>query len=105
MPMGPPSQSPDPKSACAWAVVPIDATYWADFVWTGRWETSARQKRSAGNIGQLGACERGEPPAGATIRTTVAMAPAHLTHFTVPISTPLLGDLIRTGAVRPTRAL
>src|SRR5207248_9057703 len=52
MPMGPPSHSPDPKSALRPASSPMLATYCDEWGSTGRPEMSACQKLSAGNVGQ-----------------------------------------------------
>src|SRR6185369_8519934 len=50
MPIGAPSQVPDPKSACTLADFPMLATYADDLLCTGSRETSACQTLSAGRI-------------------------------------------------------
>jgi hypothetical protein len=60
----------------------MELTYWFDIGCTGRFDTSACQKLSAGNIGQLGAPGTGVAPAGVTTsqtRATTSTTAAFLT--------------------------
>jgi hypothetical protein len=51
MPIGPPFQVPDPKSACIRTPVPIVFTSVAELVATGRWSIGVFHTLSAGNTG------------------------------------------------------
>src|SRR5580700_5441176 len=55
MPIGSPSQSPDPKSGCSGSPAPIWAIRAAEFFATGRDATGARQTLLAGATAHLGA--------------------------------------------------
>src|SRR5689334_20436611 len=75
MPIGPPSQVPEPKSACTAADAPMLATRVAELASTGSRDTSACHTLSAGKIGQvpagLAAADAGSDGAGwAAIRAT-----------------------------------
>ena len=68
IPIGPPSQSPEPKSACIVFVGPIAATVAADPAATGSASTRRFQALSAGNTGHDFAVGSGDPhePVAAT---------------------------------------
>src|SRR5579862_2852930 len=55
MPIGPPSQVPEPKSACTGAFKPIEAISWAEFAATGSLSTRWFHGLFAGKTGQRGA--------------------------------------------------
>ncbi|GIH17879.1 hypothetical protein Raf01_60510 [Rugosimonospora africana] len=63
IPIGPPSQVPDPKSACTAALAPMLATSVEEFEATGSLETSACHTLSAGKI------EHAAGAAGEDVRT------------------------------------
>src|SRR5688572_101035 len=78
--MGPPFQVPLPKSAFSPAVVPTLVTHVDDCACTGRPDTSACQKESAGVMGQAGAPGTGRASLDGTnwsmdAATTRAIAP------------------------------
>ena len=56
IPIGPPSQRPEPKSACMWSSAPIAATIRSDSAATGSLSTRWFQGLEAGKTGQAGAC-------------------------------------------------
>src|SRR5579871_4943091 len=60
MPMGPPSQVPDPKSGCSGAPAPIAAMIAAESLATGSEAIGVRQTLSAGAT-----AHRGAPPSAA----------------------------------------
>ena len=72
IPIGPPSQSPDPKSACMWSPVPIAATTRPESAATGSLSTRWFQGLDAGKTGQAGA--PGTLPACATATPTASRA-------------------------------
>src|SRR5687768_4871610 len=61
MPIGPPSQRPEPKSALSRALEPIVDTQVDEEGWTGRPRTSACQNESAGVTAHPGAPVTGVP--------------------------------------------
>ena len=72
IPIGPPSQRPEPKSALSPAVAPMRGIHVPDCGCTGKLETSACQNALAGVIGQFGAPGTGLPSAAAGISATTA---------------------------------
>src|SRR5918996_354413 len=52
MPIGLPSQRPEPKSACTLSSSPIERTMASELEATGRWSTRWLVVKSAGNSGQ-----------------------------------------------------
>src|SRR5215217_9302577 len=69
MPIGPPSQVPEPKSARIPAPGPIADRYAPERGCTGSRDTSACQTLSAGNSGHPEAASDGAPAAGAPTAT------------------------------------
>src|SRR5579862_6411939 len=74
MPIGPPSQVPEPKSACTGAFKPIEAISWAEFAATGSLSTRWFHGLFAGKTGQRGAAgsrsaRAVEPASSASART------------------------------------
>ena len=55
IPIGPPSQRPEPKSACMWSSTPIAATTRSEFGATGSLSTRWFQGLEAGKTGHAGA--------------------------------------------------
>ncbi len=75
IPIGPPSQSPEPKSACMWSSSPIEATSRSESGATGSLSTRWFQGLAAGNTGQAGACaSRGAEAEAAPTASSIARA-------------------------------
>ena len=55
IPIGPPSQSPEPKSACTWSPTPIERTIASESAATGSLSTRLFQRFEAGKTGHFGA--------------------------------------------------
>jgi hypothetical protein len=94
IPIGPPSQRPEPKSAWTSCMAPIELTSVRESLRTGSLSTGLFHKLDAGKIGQLGAPGSGEPRAVGAARRAAASA--------VP-SASLMGSLwpSRRVAVNP----
>src|SRR5690348_2779383 len=78
MPMGPPSQVPEPKSACTCADRPMAATYVAEAASTGRWSTGVRQMLPGGATSHP---PRSGAPAGGAVRAARPAAHARAVGF------------------------
>jgi hypothetical protein len=99
MPIGPPSQSPDPKSACTGRLAPIERTIVREFDFRGSWPTGLFQTFVAGKSGQVGApgSGTGAAVAGAGAAMTSA-APRRTTSLTISFSTrSASGSIPRAG--------
>src|SRR3954451_24716189 len=89
MPIGPPSQRPEPKSACTPAETPIEATTASELAATGSVSTRSFHGFDAGNTGQRFAPGRRSACAAPTATSATANAAASamrvpLTRRTVP---------------------
>ena len=86
MPIGPPSQRPEPKSAWTWRFAPMALTIRFELLRMGNLSTRLFQTLSAGKIAQSGAPGSGSAEAGAARARAVSAAPHPRPSFTLPVS-------------------
>jgi hypothetical protein len=76
IPIGPPSQSPEPKSACMWSPTPIERTIASESAATGSLSTRWFQALVTGKTGHFGAEGRRSASAEAPERANAHRARA-----------------------------